>query len=214
MKDANMKLNKFVNLLVIGLVLTVAASGCRKKPVNTTLLPGSRQGKVADAGTGSGIQPAQPMPTDTGVTRDSGATGATSGIGEGHASNPAGLHDGWIPDAEALKSDTVLFDFDSSVVKASEKPKVAAVADYLKANSPKAVKVEGNCDERGTEEYNRALGERRALAVREELIRLGIEMTRIDTISYGKDKPAVQGHDESAWRQNRRDDFIVLSPPK
>jgi peptidoglycan-associated lipoprotein len=136
------------------------------------------------------------------------------GVPTGHENNLASLHEGWIPDAEALKSETVYFDFDSSVLKGSEKPKVSAVADYLKANSTKAVRVEGNCDERGTEEYNRSLGERRALAVREELIRLGIDPTRADTISYGKDKPVAQGHDESAWKQNRRDDFIVLSPPK
>ena len=90
---------------------------------------------------------------------------------------------------------------------------MAAVADYLKANSAKAVRVEGNCDERGTEEYNRSLGERRALAVREELIRLGIDPTRVDTISYGKDRPADPGHDEAAWSKNRRDDFIVLTKP-
>ena len=120
----------------------------------------------------------------------------------------------WIRDTETLKSDTVYFDFDSSVLKTAEKPKVSAVADYLKANSAAAVKVEGNCDERGTEEYNRSLGERRALAVREELIRLGVDPTRVDTISYGKDKPAVPGHDEAAWKQNRRDDFVVLTPPK
>jgi peptidoglycan-associated lipoprotein len=107
----------------------------------------------------------------------------------------------------------VYFDFDSSVLKTVEKPKVRAVADYLKANAANAVKVEGNCDERGTEEYNRSLGERRALAVREELIRLGIDPTRVDTISYGKDRPVDPGHDESAWRKNRRDDFVVLTPP-
>jgi peptidoglycan-associated lipoprotein len=83
----------------------------------------------------------------------------------------------------------------------------------MKANQAKAVLVEGNCDERGTEEYNRSLGERRALAVREELIRLGIPPTDVDTISYGKDRPAEQGHDEAAWKKNRRDDFIVLTAP-
>ena len=129
-------------------------------------------------------------------------------------SNPRYSHQGWIEDPQALKTDTVYFDFDSSVLKTAEKPKVAAVADYLKANSAAAVKVEGNCDERGTEEYNRSLGERRALAVREELIRLGVDPTRIDTISYGKDKPAATGSDEAAWKQNRRDDFVVLTPPK
>ena len=194
-----MKLNKFVNLLVIGLVLTVAASGCRKKPVNVTELPGPRTGKLSDVPPGGVIKPSDPTTTEVG------------GPGTGFPQGPG--HQGWIEDAQALKAQTVYFDFDSSVLKANEKPKVAAVADYVKANSGKAVKVEGNCDERGTEEYNRSLGERRALAVRDELIRLGINPSDVDTISYGKDKPVAQGHDESAWKQNRRDDFIVLSPP-
>ncbi len=201
-----MKLNKLVNLLVIGLVMTVAASGCRKKPVNPTPLPGARAGGPSDMGPGGAIEPSKTPSTEPGTMTPS-VTGGTP-------SNPAGLHQGWIEDAAALKSDSVYFDFDSSVIKAGEKPKISAVADYLKANSGKAVRVEGNCDERGTEEYNRALGERRALAVREELVRLGIPPTDVDTISYGKDKPVAMGHDESAWKQNRRDDFIVLSPPK
>ena len=199
-----MKLNKFANLLVIGLVLTVAASGCRKKPINLTNLPGPRTGPVQDTGPGRAIPFEPPIRTAPDVTSGPFAT----------PSNPTDLHDRWIRDTETLKSDTVYFDFDSSVLKTAEKPKVSAVADYLKANSAAAVKVEGNCDERGTEEYNRSLGERRALAVREELIRLGVDPTRADTISYGKDKPAIPGHDESAWKQNRRDDFVVLTPPK
>jgi peptidoglycan-associated lipoprotein len=204
MKEKKMKLNKFANLLVIGLVLTVAASGCRKKPVNVTELPGARAGRMSD------MPPGNPIRTgDQPLTE-----GNPIGVPTGHESNSRTLHDGWPEDAQTLKTETVYFDFDSSVLKGSEKPKVSAVADYLKANSANAVRVEGNCDERGTEEYNRSLGERRALAVREELIRLGIDPTRADTISYGKDKPAVQGHDETAWKQNRRDDFIVLSPPK
>ena len=202
MKVRDMKLNKFTNLLVVGLVLCMAASGCRKKPVNVTELPGSRAGKVQDTGPGGAITPAQPLTTEPGPSTTSGTP-----------SNPADLHAGWLEDAQTLKADTVLFDFDSSVIKASEKPKVSAVADYLKANAGKAVRVEGNCDERGTEEYNRALGERRALAVREELIRLGIGPTEVDTISYGKDRPVDPGHDESAWKKNRRDDFIVLTKP-
>jgi len=204
-----MKLNKFANLLVVGLVVCVAASGCKKKPVNVTELPGSRAGKAPEMPPGGTVPNAQPT---TGQPGSTGAPGSTDLTG-GHPSNPANLHEGWLEDAQTLKADTVYFDFDSSVLKASEKPKVTAVADYLKANAGKAVKVEGNCDERGTEEYNRALGERRALAVREELIRLGIGPTEVDTISYGKDRPAAQGHDESAWRQNRRDDFVVLTKP-
>jgi peptidoglycan-associated lipoprotein len=199
-----MKLNKFVNLLVIGLVLTIAASGCRKKPVNTTVLPPGRTTNPRDAGTGGALG------TGAKVNPDDLAGGRVDGI----PLNPAGSHEGWPEDAAALKAETVYFDFDSSVIKSSEQSKVGAVADYLKANSAKAVRVEGNCDERGTEEYNRSLGERRALAVREELVRLGVDPTRVDTKTWGKDNPANDpGHDESGWKKNRRDDFIVLSPP-
>ena len=199
-----MKLNKFANLLVIGLVLIAAASGCRKKPVNTTYIPGSPTGQPRDTDRSRAIPYAPPIETRPDVTSKQDYSGTPQGPG----------HPNWVEDAQALKTDTVYFDFDSSVLKAAEKPKVSAVADYLKANSAAAVKVEGNCDERGTEEYNRSLGERRALAVREELIRLGIDPTRVDTISFGKDKPAVAGHDEAAWKQNRRDDFVVLTAPK
>ncbi len=197
-----MKLTKFTNLLVIGVVLCVAASGCRKKPVGVTPLPGAKAGAPAEAGAAPPIgnqAPVTAQPTETNPM--------------GTPSNPAESHAGWIEDAQALKTQTVYFDFDSSVIKSGEKPKVSAVADYLKANQGKALRIEGNCDERGTEEYNRALGERRALAVREELIRLGIGPTEVDTISYGKDRPVDPGHDESAWKKNRRDDFIVLSKP-
>ena len=207
MKVRNMKLNKFTNLLVIGLVLCMAASGCKKKPTPLTVLPGSKTGQVGEAGAGSGMETNPPVTTETGP----GFTGIGGTGAEGYPQGPG--HPGWPENAEILKADTVYFDFDSSVLKTVEKPKVAAVADYLKANSANAVKVEGNCDERGTEEYNRSLGERRALAVREELIRLGIDPMRVDTMSYGKDRPVDPGHDESAWKKNRRDDFIVLTPP-
>jgi peptidoglycan-associated lipoprotein len=197
-----MKLNKFTNLMVIGLVLTLAAVGCRKKPVNVNELPGSRAHNVGGEGAAPPIG-ANPQ-----------ATATPTEIGNsGIPSNPQGSHDNWPEDRGILAAQTVYFAFDSSAIRASEKPKVAAVADYLKANKGKAVRIEGNCDERGTEEYNRTLGERRALAVREELVRLGIGPTEVDTISFGKDKPVAQGHDEAAWKQNRRDDFVVLSPP-
>ena len=105
---------------------------------------------------------------------------------------------------------TVYFDFDSSVVKSSERSNVEAAAAYLKANPNVGLRIEGNCDERGTEEYNRALGERRALAARELIVASGVEADRVVTVSFGKDKPAVSGHDEAAWAKNRRDVFVVL----
>jgi peptidoglycan-associated lipoprotein len=119
----------------------------------------------------------------------------------------------WPRNREIFKKDTVYFDFDSSTLKSSEKKKVADVADYLKKNRGNGLEVEGHCDERGTDGYNRSLGERRALALREELARLGVDPMMIDTVSYGKDHPAVPGHDEAAWRKNRRGEFLLEIAP-
>ena len=151
-----MKLNKFANLLVIGLVLCCRSLRLQEEACQRDRTPGS----AGREGPGYAV-PANAIKPGEAPTGETDAGGVPAG---GTPSNPANLHEGWIEDAQALKADTVYFDFDSSVLKAGEKPKVAAVADYLKANSGKAVRVEGNCDERGTEEYNRSLGERRALA--------------------------------------------------
>lgn len=102
----------------------------------------------------------------------------------------------------------VLFDFDSARIKPSEYPKLEAVAAALRGNN-KRLLIEGHCDERGTAEYNRALGERRALAAREELIKLGIAPHRISTVSYGSERPVDPGHDEAAWARNRRCEFLI-----
>ncbi|MBI2925668.1 MAG: peptidoglycan-associated lipoprotein Pal [Verrucomicrobia bacterium] len=115
-------------------------------------------------------------------------------------------------DRQKFKEQTVYFDFDRAAVRPAEKTKVEFVATYLKGNPTNKLRVEGHCDERGTEEYNRALGERRALSLREYLINLGIGADRIITISYGEDRPAVPGQDESAWSKNRRGEFVLLLP--
>jgi peptidoglycan-associated lipoprotein len=122
-------------------------------------------------------------------------------------------HTNWPENPDILKANTIHFAYDSSAIAGGEKSKLSSVADYLKSNPNAAVRVEGNCDERGTEEYNRSLGERRALAAREALVGFGITPDRVDTISYGEDKPADSGHNQAAWKQNRRDDFVVLTPP-
>ena len=101
----------------------------------------------------------------------------------------------------------VYFQYDSSMVSPEESPKIAAVAELLKATPAIVLVVEGNCDERGTNEYNISLGERRALAVREQLIALGVDGARVQTVSYGEERPADAGHDENAWVKNRRADF-------
>ena len=91
--------------------------------------------------------------------------------------------------------------------------KLENVAAYLKSHPADAVRVEGNCDKRGTEGYNQSLGERRALAAREELVKLGIAPDRLPTISNGEDRPVDPSESEAAYSANRRDDFILLSPP-
>jgi peptidoglycan-associated lipoprotein len=113
---------------------------------------------------------------------------------------------------EKLAAYTVHFKFDSAVVEDNEQANVANVAETLKADANAKLLIEGHCDERGTGEYNRSLGERRALALREALAKIGVEAARIRTISYGKDRPVNPGHDESAWAKNRRGQFDWCTP--
>ncbi len=103
------------------------------------------------------------------------------------------------------------FDFDSYKINGSARGALKANADWLKSNPNATVQIEGHCDERGTTEYNLALGERRANAAKNYMIRLGVDKGRLSTISYGKERPADPGHDESAWGKNRRAAFVVLS---
>jgi len=115
-------------------------------------------------------------------------------------------------DATILKADTVYFDLDSATIKKTEDKKLEDVAAFLKTHPAAALKVEGNCDERGTEKYNLSLGEKRAGSVREYLANLGVDARQVVTVTYGKAKPAVEGHNEAAWSKNRRGDFVVLTP--
>jgi peptidoglycan-associated lipoprotein len=197
-----MKLNRSVQTLGLALALTISSLACKSHQYGVTKLPdGGKSGSgIADPGPGGKIG-------DGGLN-----SGQTPGSFDTTGIPASNNHQGWPEDRETLKADTVHFDYDSTVIKAGEQPKVAAVADYLKGSSANAVKIEGHCDERGTEEYNRALGERRAIALREELARLGIDPSRIDTISFGRDRPVDKGRSDSAHAKNRRGEFIVLTP--
>ena len=104
----------------------------------------------------------------------------------------------------------VYFDLDSTVIKQSELAKIDAVVQHLTEKTDRVVVVEGNCDERGSSEYNMSLGENRAIIVRNYLVQRGITADRIQTRSYGSEKPAVEGHDESAWSKNRRGEFAIF----
>ena len=104
----------------------------------------------------------------------------------------------------------VYFGFDASQLAPAELAKIEAVAQHLQAKPNRVVIVEGNCDERGSNEYNLSLGELRAISIRDYLVTLGIDANRIQSKSYGEEKPAVMGHDEGAWSKNRRGEFAVF----
>jgi peptidoglycan-associated lipoprotein len=109
--------------------------------------------------------------------------------------------------AEGLQP--IHFDFDRSFIRDDAKPVMQANADWLKANPKVKIRIEGNCDERGTIEYNQALGQRRAAAAKKYLTDLGISTGRISLISYGKEKPVCTASTEECWQRNRRDDFVA-----
>jgi peptidoglycan-associated lipoprotein len=107
--------------------------------------------------------------------------------------------------------ESVYFDYDSASIKSDQRSVLQGNASKIGQNAGwKMVVVEGHCDERGSEEYNLALGERRAGAVKQYLIDSGVSGAKIDTVSFGEAKPAVQGHDESAYKWNRRAEFVVI----
>ena len=108
---------------------------------------------------------------------------------------------------KAFEAEGIYFDYDKSEIKADAKAILEKKAAWLRANPTYKVKIEGNCDERGTNEYNLALGDRRAKAAQKFLNALGISMDRMSTISYGEEKPTCKEKNEKCWSKNRRDDF-------
>ncbi|MBP9706918.1 MAG: peptidoglycan-associated lipoprotein Pal [Oligoflexales bacterium] len=114
------------------------------------------------------------------------------------------------PSAAAFAAQAVYFDFDDSTVRADSQAALSALADHMRANAAVVVQIEGHCDERGSHEYNMALGERRANSVKNYLVQLGVDAGRLSTITYGEERPAVaDGHDEAAWSRNRRAEFVI-----
>jgi len=201
---------QIIALLTLSLVAALAATGCKgKKNVPVTKFPAGTSGTASSGG--------RDTTTDTAGTVQTPPGPAASNVG-GTDVNPMALPDpkgldGMTPDREIFKANTVYFDFDMATIRASEHSKIDEVAKVLKARPNTKLQIEGHCDERGTEEYNRALGERRALAIRDYLMKnSGISGERIFTISFGEDKPAVPGHNEAAWAKNRRGEFILYSP--
>ncbi len=205
-------------LFFVAVSLVGGSVGCSKKPKNLTPLPAGQTGATA---------PTDSVPLDgTGGTSPGAGRlpGSENGVGGTDLNNLGGGlgNDGLNPNLDSRNSlenreifstDTVYFDFDKFNVKPQYTANITKVADYLKAHPADSLLVEGHTDDRGTEEYNLALGERRALSVRERLVSAGVSGDRITTISYGKEKPAVIGNTEEAHAKNRRGVFVLLSNP-
>jgi peptidoglycan-associated lipoprotein len=177
-------------MLTIALLATAALlAGCPKK--NTTVETPSQGSTVPGAagqgeGAGGGI-----------TTTPLGEAGGAGGAGGSQLTGPLAKH-------------TIYFDFDKSEIKPEFADLIAAHAKNLTSHPNLKMRLEGNTDERGTREYNIGLGERRAQAVRRALMLQGVTESQLTTVSYGAERPAAEGDDESAWAQNRRVDMVYL----
>ncbi len=197
-----MRVRSGMNLLVVMGVLigALVLTGCPKRP------------EVIQAGPAAVGPPAAvaPAPTPAAPAPKTGETPVTRPTPPAEVpvqpAKPAAP--GAAPAAASPLKD-LFFDYDKSAIRDDQKAALGENVSWLKANGAAKITIEGHCDERGTAEYNLGLGERRAKAVKDYLIAAGIAADRISTISYGKERPFVLGHDESAWKWNRRGHFVI-----
>lgn len=221
MKSVLIRMARWIPILLLALILpATGVVGCKKKAKPVTPIP-PNIGNVSGGDPsflGSGFDP---NATDS---FDGLGDGSALDLGDGSMGEDIDLSDGGIGAAnraalESMTEDgsffapyTLYFGFDSAVVQASETSKIEAVAAHLQSSPTHGVRIEGHCDERGTEGYNMSLGERRAQSVREYLVNLGVDSNRIGTITWGEQRPAVEGRTEAAYGKNRRAEFILLTP--
>jgi len=171
-------------------VAALVATGCAKK--QTVKSEGTQGGTGAASAPSVAEAPVKEAPLPP---SDQLASAAEAGVA--------------VTEEKPSQFDDVRFDFDKSEVREDGRKTCQAVADYLKKNPKAMLQIEGHCDERGTSEYNMALGERRAAAVMTYLVSLGVSKGALSTVSFGKEKPLDPGHDEGAWGKNRRAHFVL-----
>ena len=189
-----------ITLVLVALFLT----GCPKRPeiVETAPSPMTMSAPKGVAPEEKASAEVAPQPPETKMTPEAGAVPeaqvAEAEVKAGTSAKASGsaLHD-------------IYFDFDQAVIREDSKKLLAENIVWFRKNGTVKVAIEGHCDERGSSEYNLALGERRARATRDYFVAAGIEANRISTISFGKERPFVLGHDESAWKWNRRAHFVL-----
>ena len=189
--------------LVLAALMAATSTGCKTKPKNITPIPG---GNASVAGSGSLLG------RDSSGTVNGGGDVVTVDQSGNIGLSDLGEFENMLMDRDALAAQTVYFEVDRSEIHPDDLGKVEAVAGILAQDAQNKVLIEGHCDERGTEEYNRALGERRALRVRDALSGLGVSADRVRTMSYGEDRPADPGLNDAAYSRNRRGEFVLLKP--
>ena len=189
--------------LVLAAIMAATSAGCKTKPKNITPIPG---GNANVAGTGNLLN------RDNGGKLNRGGDVVTIDETGNIGLSDLGEFENMLMDRDALAAQTVYFELDRSEIHPDDLGKVEAVAGILAQDAQNKVLIEGHCDERGTEEYNRALGERRALSVRDALSGLGVSADRVRTMSYGEDRPADPGLNDAAYSRNRRGEFVLLKP--
>lgn len=191
-----MRIDNRGHFVVVAMIVLLLASvsACAKKPV-------------------ASVEQADVVMVEEVAGANGGEKLQEPGVGMGSAES---LDTQVIADAEPLEGRTsvglfpLYFDFDQSMIRSDQVERAEQNADFLRANPDVRVRIEGNCDERGTNEYNMALGQRRAMSGQKYMVNLGIAASRLDTISYGEERSLNFGHDELSWSQNRRDDFVIV----
>ncbi len=199
-----MKRETFRTLTVFALAasLSVLVAGCGQKKVESpdtamepTVVESPETGSTTTPEASEGMIETEGLGQEESLSTPAVEEPAPTVILEGRSSAPL------LP---------VYFDFDQSNIREDMRERLEMAAAFLKDNPSVQIRVEGNCDERGTNEYNMALGERRGQSAKKYLMLLGIDESRMNTISYGEERPLNYGHDELSWSQNRRDDLVIV----
>ena len=181
-------------VLVLSVAALVAAGCAKKQTVKSEGTQGSAAAGAPGAVAEAPVKEAPPAPMAP-TPAEKLASAAEAGVA--------------VTEEKPSQFDDVRFDFDKSEVREDGRKTSQAVAAYMKKSTKAKLLIEGHCDERGTAEYNMALGERRATAVMTYLVSLGVPKGALSTVSFGKEKPLDPGHDEGAWAKNRRAHFVL-----
>jgi len=180
---------------IIGAFVVAAIAGCSSTGTQDAAPVEERAPAATAPGTAGGATTSGATTTGVSGTPAGGAAGAT---GAAALKDPSNI----------LSKRNIYFDYDQFTIKDEYRPLIEAHARYLQANRAARVVIQGNTDERGTREYNIALGQKRADAVKKMMVLLGATEVQIETVSFGKEKPRREGHDEPSWAENRRADIV------